>query len=151
MAYQFTAQDLLAVSMLGVPVGHYALHVLAQALAGLGIEPGSGPPQLFWDARPWPSPDGQSRHHASPPPDRRLAHRRPPLTPAQIWKRLVDDHDVDIPYGTVAQYTARHRPRLLRLIRHEHLATPIVSTVVAVPLPRAATHRERAGSVGPLL
>lgn len=38
----------------------------------------------------------------------------PPLTPAQVWKRLVDDHDVDITYGTVAQYTARHRLRLLR-------------------------------------
>jgi hypothetical protein len=29
VAYQFTAEDLLAVSMLGIPVvGHYALHVL---------------------------------------------------------------------------------------------------------------------------
>lgn len=64
MAYQFTAQDLLAVSMLGMPVGHYALHVLAQALAGLGIEPGSGPPQLFWDAPSvafprWPVPSSR--------------------------------------------------------------------------------------------
>ena len=36
----------------------------------------------------------------------------PPPAPTQIWKRLVDDHDVDIAYGTVAQYTARPTPHL---------------------------------------
>ena len=50
------------------------------------------------------------RHHVRPAPDRRLAQRRPPPTPIQIWKRLVDDHDVDITYGAVAHYTVRHRP-----------------------------------------
>jgi hypothetical protein len=33
----------------------------------------------------------------------------------------------------------RGRGKVLRVVRHEHLATPIVNTVTAVPLPRVAT------------
>jgi len=71
--------------------------------------------QLAHAARPWPPPrwPGPIITPVRPLIDAWLSED-PPLTPAQIWERLVDDHDVDITYGTVAQYTARHRPRLLR-------------------------------------
>jgi len=84
---------------------------LAQALAGLAMEPGSDPLQLVHTRLPWPPPrwPAPAITPARPLMDTWLSEH-PALTPLQIWKRLIDDHDVDITYGTVAQYTARHRP-----------------------------------------
>jgi TniQ len=85
---------------------------LAQALAGLAMEPGSDPLRLVHTRQPWPPPrwPGPVITQVRPLMDTWLSED-PPLTPAQVWKRLVDDHDVDITYGTVAQYTARSRRR----------------------------------------
>lgn len=85
---------------------------LAEALAGLGREPGSGP-QLAHARQPWPPTrwPGSVITQVRPLINTWLSED-PQASPAEIWKRLVDDHDVDITYGTVAQYTARHRPRL---------------------------------------
>jgi TniQ len=85
---------------------------LAQALAGLAREPRSGTLQPAHARQPWPPPKwpGPVITQVRPLIDAWLSEDPPP-TPAQIWKRLVDDHDVDITYGAVAQYHARHRPR----------------------------------------
>ena len=110
-AYQFTAEDLLAVSMLSVPVvRYYALHVLdykARGLSGLlakippdvtladpeagGLIAGDGPAQELWqmlhDIRPRP----QDRNRLGPvAAGKLLARKRPHLIP------VYDSHVKDV-------------------------------------------------------
>ena len=100
-AYQFTAEDLLAVSMLGLPIdGYYALHVLdyrARELSGLlariplgitladpeaeGLVAKDGPAQALWqaihDIRPRPGDNQIGPIRAG----KLLARKRPHLIP----------------------------------------------------------------------
>lgn len=88
------------------------VHGLRNALTGLDTSPGSGPPQPTGAQQSGPHPKWPGPVLA---PVRAIIDNwltaEPGLTALAVWERLLDEHEAEIGYATVARYLARTRQK----------------------------------------